>query len=170
MPETLALRKQVHEFYASSPTALTLHAARSLNVPEAEVVRHLPGDRSVELNAARFEELLRSFEPVGDVHVIVTNAAATLETLGRFGGLSGGGGYFNVQSPTLDMHIRREQIGSIFAVQKPSHMDGGTTLSVQFFDREGRSAFKVFFAFGGSAPATERVEAFDRVIREFRAA
>ena len=67
---------------------------------------------------------------------------------------------FNVQSNSLDMHIRWPQLGAAFAVEKRSHMnDDVTTLSVQFFDRAGQAAFKVFLNFGGK-PSEERRQQF----------
>jgi putative hemin transport protein len=83
----------------------------------------------MSVDAGRFEELVRAFEPLGNVHVIVTNAACTLESFGTFGNFSTFGEYFNVQSKTIDMHVRPAQIGAIFAVEKPGHMDGVNTLS-----------------------------------------
>jgi putative heme iron utilization protein len=82
------------------PTRMTLQLARDLAVPEAEVVRALPDGRSVELDLGRWEELLRSFEALGQVHVIVSNGAATLEAVGRFGGFRTWGEFFNVQTLT----------------------------------------------------------------------
>ena len=99
-------RERIRDAFARNPRQMTLHLARSLGVPEVEVIRALPNELSVELQAARSEELIRSFEPLGKVHVIVTNGAVTLESFGQFGNFSDFGGYFNVQTSTLDMHIR----------------------------------------------------------------
>jgi putative heme utilization carrier protein HutX len=158
----------IRDYCAKHPGKLTLHVARELGVAEAEVVRHLPDDRSIELDTGRFTEIVEQFEPVGDVHVIVTNGAATLESVGTFGGFSASGGYFNVRTESLDMHIRADRIGAAFAVRKPSHMDGAQTLSVQFFDADGASAFKVFFVFGGSTPPPDRVKAWESLVNNFR--
>jgi hypothetical protein len=87
------------------------------------------------------------------VHVIVSNAATTVEAFGQFGGFSTMGPFFNVQTKTLDMHIRPEQIAAVFAVEKPGHLDGVTTLSIQFYDLAGSSAFKVFLTFGQQVPS-----------------
>ena len=81
-------------------------AGRKLGVPEAEVIRQMPDGRAVELDAGRWEELLRSFEDLGKVHVIVSNGCVTTEAVGQFGGFSTWGEFFNVQSKSLDMHIR----------------------------------------------------------------
>jgi putative heme iron utilization protein len=143
---------------------MTVQLARELGVPEVDVIRALPDGMASELDASRWEELVRAFESLGDVHVIVTNGAVTLEAFGRFGNFSsfgeGESRYFNVQTRSLDMHIRPTTIGSVFAVEKPGHMDGVNTLSFQFYHRDGAAAFKVFLTFGGSAPPPQRVEQF----------
>jgi len=56
-----------------------------------------------------------------------------------------------------------------FAVEKPSHVNGVSTLSVQFYDRAGAGAFKVFLNFG-AAVTPERVEQFARLREQFRKA
>jgi putative heme iron utilization protein len=73
----------------------------------------------------------------------------------------------NVQTKSLDMHIRWREIGAVFAVEKPGHLDGKKTLSFQFFDRSGHSAFKVFLRFGGTIPQ-EKAEKFAQIRQGFR--
>jgi putative hemin transport protein len=167
-PTQTNLARQVREVLQREPGAMTLLLARELGVPEADVVRALPDGRAVELDAGRWEEIIRSFEALGQVHVIVSNGAATIEAVGQFGGFSTWGDFFNVQTKTLDMHIRWPQLGSVFAVEKRSHMnDEVTTLSVQFFDRDGAAAFKVFLNFGGR-PTAERQKEFAELRAQFR--
>ncbi len=160
-------RARIDAALAESPSQMTLQLARHLGVPEAEVIRAMPGGRSVELDVRRWEELFHAFEGVGKVHVIVSNASVTCETVGEFGGFSTWGEFFNVQSASLDMHVRWEKLGSAFAVEKPSHVDGGRTLSVQFFDTEGGSALKVFVNFAGK-PTAQRVAQFEELRERFR--
>ena len=85
---------------------MTLQLARDLGVPEVEVVRAFPTDRVMELDIARWEELLRSLEALGSLRVLVSNGAATIEVDGQFGGFSRAGEFFNVQTESLDLHIR----------------------------------------------------------------
>jgi putative heme utilization carrier protein HutX len=157
----------VGEALRESPNQMTSQLARDLGLPEAEVVRHLPDGRAVELDAGRWEELIRALEEFGKVHVIVSNGGATLEAVGQFGNFSTWGEFFNVQTKSLDMHVRWPQLASIFAVEKPSHMDGRTTLSVQFYDQKGDAAFKVFIVFAGT-PTPERVAQFHGLRERFR--
>src|SRR5213080_2214889 len=86
-----------------NPRKMTLQLARDLGVPEVEVIRAFPADRVMELDVARWQELLRSFEAFGPVRVLVSNGATTVEVDGQFGGFSTAGEFFNVQTGSLDM-------------------------------------------------------------------
>jgi putative heme iron utilization protein len=149
------------------PRKMTLQLARDLGVPEVEVIRAFPPQRVTELDIGRWEELLHSFEALGSVRVIVSNGCATAELEGQFGGFTKTGPFFNVQTPSLDMHIRWEELGAAFAVEKPSHMNGVSTLSIQFYDRAGAAAFKVFLNFG-EAVSPLRAEQFAQLREQFR--
>jgi putative hemin transport protein len=88
--------------------------------------------------------------------------------VGAFGGFSTWGEFFNVQSGSLDLHVRWQRLASVFAVEKPGHLDDAdaaaakkrATLSVQFYDRDGDAALKVFLHFSGACPP-ERRAAFE---------
>jgi len=150
-----------------NPGAMTMQLARDLGVAEAEIIRALPDNRATELDLGRWEELLRRLESFGTVHAIVSNGAVTLEAVGQFGGFSTWGEFFNVQTDSLDMHIRHGNLGAAFAVEKPSHMSAVNTLSIQFYDRSGAAALKVFLNFGGKASA-DTVTRFAALRDEFR--
>ena len=150
-----------------NPRKMTLQMARELGVPEVEIIRAFPPNRVMELNIARWRELLQSLEAFGSVRVLVSNGATTIEADGQFGGFSTAGEFFNVQTDTLDMHIRWQQLGAVFAVEKPSHVDGAATRSFQFFDRTGAAAFKVFLNFGGPINS-ERETMFDELRKKFK--
>ena len=150
-----------------NPRKMTLQLARDLGVPEVEVIRAFPIDRVMELDIAHWEGLLRRFEAFGPVRVLVSNGASTIEVDGQFGGFSMAGEFFNVQTDSLDMHIRWEQLGAAFAVEKPGHMDGMATRSFQFFDQAGAAAFKVFLNFGGPI-APEREALFIELRGKFK--
>ncbi len=157
-PHALDLAERVRAAFDDNPGTMTLQLARDLRVPEVEILRAMPAGRAVELDLTNWEEVLRGLETLNEVHVIVTNGAATLESVGRFGGFSVWGEFFNVQTKTLDMHIRHPNLGTAFAVEKPSHMNGVNTLSLQFFDRAGESAFKVFLTFGERVSAERQAQ------------
>jgi len=160
MSETTEERAaRVREAVAKNPRRMTLQLARDLDVPEVEVIRAMPDGRAVELDPRRWEELLHALESFGMVRVLVSNGATTIEVDGQFGGFSTAGEFFNVQTDTLDLHIRGRELAAAFAVEKPGHMDGQATRSFQFFDRTGAAALKVFLNFGGPI-APEREAAF----------
>jgi putative heme iron utilization protein len=151
----------------ANPRKMTLQLASELGVPEVEVIRSFPSERAVELDIARWEELIESFEELGSVRVIVSSGCATVEVQGQFGGFSRTGPFFNVQNPSLDMHIRWQELGAAFAVEKPGHMDGLSTLSFQFYDKAGAAGFKVFLNFGTPVSA-DKAEHFAKLRERFR--
>jgi putative heme iron utilization protein len=165
--EAVIDHQQLRAAFNADRKQMTLMVARKMRVPEVEVIRSLEGDIAYELDSSRWEEIIRSFEDFGNVHVIVSNGATTLEAFGQFGKFSNTEGFFNVQSKSLDMHIRSWELASVFAFRKPSHTDGREALSFQFYDRRGESAFKVFLTFGGHDPAPELVEKYETLIKKF---
>ncbi len=167
-PITAEQVESIRAALRAAPSQMTLQLARQLGVPEVEVIRAMPDDRAVELDSARWEEVLRALEAFGKVHVIVSNGAVTCEVTGQFGGFSTWGEFFNVQTKTLDLHVRWPQLATVFAVEKPGHMDGVNTLSVQFYDRQGAAAFKVFLSFGGQKPSPETQTRFEELRQQFR--
>jgi len=162
-----ALLDTIRAAVAKNPRKMTLQLARELGVPEVEIVRALPDGRSVELDVRRWEDLLRNLGTFGGVRILLSNGAATIEVDGQFGGFSTTGEFFNVQTETLDMHIRWEQLAAVFAVEKPGHMDGTATRSFQFFDQVGAAAFKVFLNFGGPI-SSQRETLFIELRNQFR--
>jgi putative hemin transport protein len=150
-----------------NPRKMTLQLARDLGVPEVEVIRAFPVERATELDVARWEELLRGLEALGSVLVLVSNGATTIEVSGQFGGFSTAGEFFNVQSDTLDMHIRWRELAALFAVEKPGHLDGTATRSFQFFDQTGAAALKIFLNFG-SPIAPDREALFVELRKKFK--
>jgi putative heme iron utilization protein len=141
---TGSLTARIEEILAKEPWQMTPVIARSLNVSEAEVLRHYPGEVVWELDGGRAGELIQQMDKLGRVHVICSNGDCVLESYGYFGGFSVTGGFLNVQTETLDMHIHYLRIKSAFAFIKPSHTDGQATYSFQFFNQDGRSVFKAF--------------------------
>lgn len=160
-------RRLILEAIEKNPRQMMLKLAADLGVPEAEILRAFPDNRAIELDLARWEEIINAFGPLGTIHVIVSNGAVTLEAVGEFGAFSKAGEFFNVQTRTLDMHIRWQQLGGIFAVEKPGHLDGQNTYSIQFYDKNGAASFKVFFNFGGKATPA-RQQAFTEIRDQFR--
>ena len=157
----------IREAYNTDRSQMTLMLAHQLQVPEADIIRALEGDTARELDFFRWEEIIHAFEPLGDVTVIVSNGSTTIESFGQFGGFNNAQGFLNIRNKSLDMHIRGWELASVFAFRKPSHLDKHESLSFQFFERRGASAFKVFLNFGGKDPAPELVEKYNELIEKF---
>jgi putative heme utilization carrier protein HutX len=165
--KTNEMKDRIRAAIQKNPQKMTLQLARDLGVPEVEIIRAFPTDRVMELDISHLEGLLRRFEALGSVRVLVSNSATTIEVDGTFGGFSMAGEFFNVQTDSLDMHIRWEQLAAVFAVEKPGHMDGMATRSFQFFDKTGAAAFKIFLNFGGPI-APEREAMFIELRSKFK--
>jgi putative hemin transport protein len=106
---------------------MTQQLARECGVPELEVIRAFPDDRATELAITGWEDIIRRIEALGAVRVLVSNEAATIEVVGQVGGFSTTGEFFNVQSGSLDLHIRWAELAAGFAFEKPGHRDGLAT-------------------------------------------
>lgn len=157
----------IRDAYNANRSQMTLMLAHKLCVPEADIIRAIEGDTAHELDFTRWEEIIRAFEPLSNVHVIVSNGATTIEVYGQFGKFTNTDGFLNVRTKSLDMHIRSWELASVFAFRKPSHLDGHESLSFQFFDKRGSAAFKVFLNFGGNDPTPELVEKYNSLIERF---
>jgi putative hemin transport protein len=160
--------QKISAFLRENPQTMTIMVAHQFGVPELEIVRLLPDGRARELDPARAVQLIEAFAALGPLYVIVSSGTVILEAHGVFGGFSKTGPFFNVQTDTLDMHIRHKDLSAIFAVQKPSHMTALGTLSFQFFNPSGNSAMKVFLNFGAADPTPEQAAHFDRLVQEFK--
>ena len=160
----------IREAYNEDRSQMTLMLALQLQIPEVDILRSLEGDVAFELDFSRWEEIIRAFEALGDVTVIVSNGSATIESFGQFGGFNNAHSFLNVRSKSLDMHIRGWELASAFAFRKPSHLDKHESLSFQFFDKRGSSAFKVFLNFGGKDPAPEMIQTYNELIEQFKKA
>lgn len=157
----------IRDAYQSDRAQMTLMLAHKLRVSEVEIMQALEGDTALELDFSRWEEIIHAFEALGNVHVIVSNGAATIEVFGSFGKITNADGFLNIRTKSLDMHIRSWELAAVFAFRKPSHLDGYESLSFQFFDRKGNAAFKVFLNFGGHAPSLELTEKYHALIERF---
>jgi putative heme iron utilization protein len=157
----------IREAYNEDRSQMTLMLAYKLRVQEVDILRALEGDTVRELDGSRWEEIIRAFEPLGDVTVILSNGAATIEAFGQFGKFTNKDGFLNVRTDTLDMHIRGWELASVFAFRKPSHLDKHESLSFQFFDKRGSAAFKVFLNFGGNDPTPELKQTYSELIERF---
>ena len=55
----MATQEEIRAFILENPNQMTMLLAKKFNVPEAEIIRAFPENRAVELDPARWEELIR---------------------------------------------------------------------------------------------------------------
>lgn len=168
-PDT-ALRATIREYFERDRARMTMMAARKFAIPEQTVVEALVGLWPVtRLRDGSFRALVEALPALGIMRVFVRSKAAVIESVGTFGGFSEAGPFFNVQTDTLDMHILRDEIGAVFAVEKWGHDTTITTYSFQFFDRGGDAAFKAFLWDDFPNVPAARIEAFHALVGQFSA-
>lgn len=148
IPLSPDVTERIETHLKAHPDAMLLELARTHQVPELAIVERIGAPRAVRLDATRWEELLRALPALGSVRVLVSSTGATMESRGTFGGFSLTGDYFNVQTSSLDLHLRWRAIGSVYALEKPSHQTRRPTASIQLFDHDGVATLKVFLLFG----------------------
>ncbi len=161
--------QEIKRLVKEQPMALTIMIARKAGVTERDVFEALEGETAWALDPHRFEEVMNVLTAWGKVMVIVKNPYAVMESFGQLGGYTKEGGYFNVKTEDIDMHIKPEGIVSMYLVNKPAHTDGMPTHSVQFFDQEGHAVFKVFLTTtaGNRRPSVEAQAAYEKLKNEF---
>ena len=161
-PAAQDVQGAIRDWFARDPSRMTMMAARKFAVPERVVVEALVGAWPIDrLREGAFADLMEALPGLGLMRVFVRSRAAIIESVGHFGGYSEHGPFFNVQTETLDMHILRDEIASIYAVRKKGHDSNYATHSFQLFDRAGDAAFKAFLWEDYPNVPPARVEAFE---------
>lgn len=140
--------EEIREWFRKDPSRMTMVAARHFEVAEGEVIKALVGEWPLtELRPDSFREVMDGLKEMGLVRIFVRSKAVVMECDGDLGqaSYSNTGPFFNVDGGGLDIHIMPGEIASIYALEKKSHMNPDDhTYSLQFFDKEGNAAFKVF--------------------------
>ena len=165
--------EEIREWFTKDPSRMTMVASRHFQVPEAEVIGALVGQWPIsQLREDSFREIMDALKAVGLVRIFVRSKAAVMECDGNLGeaSYSNSGPFFNVDGGGLDMHIMPAEIASVFAVEKKSHMNPEDhTYSIQFFDKNGDSAFKVFLWQDFPKAPEYAVNAFRQIVSQFSA-
>lgn len=140
--------EEIRDWFRKDPSRMTMVAARHFGVNEQDVIEALKTEWPItELRAENFEAVMEGLQQVGLVRIFVRSAAVVMECDGNLGeaSYSKTGPFFNIDGGGIDMHIMYKDITSIYALEKQSHMNPEDhTYSLQFFDKHGNSAFKIF--------------------------
>ncbi len=141
---TEELREKIARKLEANPGLKTGMLADTLGVPEAEVLRAMPGGYANELKVKDIEAFITGLEKLGLVYFVTRNPACVAEIKGRFGGFSKSGPFFNVMGDGIHLHLRTDRIASIFHVSPPVREGKPAWPSLQFFQQDGAVAFKFF--------------------------
>ena len=166
-----ALRRQHEDRRAERPREHARDAARALGTTEAELVdatpRRAPGARGpgvTPLDPSRLREVFPAFATLGVVKTMTRNEHAVLERWGAFESVEAGPGPLGqVVGTDIDLRLFFDHLASGFAVVEPGRSEGTWRRSVQLFDRQGDSAFKVYLE------EQSRVDAFEAIARTLAA-
>ena len=63
----LERQQTIRDAFNRDRSQMTLMLAHKLRIPEVEIIRALEGDTAHELDFSRWEEIIRAFEPLGNV-------------------------------------------------------------------------------------------------------
>lgn len=136
--------EKIKEYLSQNKNMPTVFAAKALNVSESDILRNIEEDGIAEVSGGQFDAIMKEAANWGTVTFIVTNDSAIIEIKAAVPAGQYGRGFFNLHSDDspLGGHISHESIGSIFFVSRP--FMGQESHSIQFFDLEGKCAFKIY--------------------------
>lgn len=139
-PAKLAL---LHARLAEKPDGVVETLAREVGVPTQVALEALPAEARIFIGADRFVDVWDEVRRWGEVLFIVHSADIVLECVGRLPAGSFAQGFFNIHGDSpIGGHIRASNCAAIYLVDRLFH--GRRSCSIQFFNREGESMFKIF--------------------------
>lgn len=148
---------------AANPDGILEDIARTYCVSTLDVVRALPPEHRVIVMGDRLETILEAVSGWGPILFIVHTDDLVLECEGRVPPGSFGRGYFNIHGDSpIGGHIRASRCQEIAFVSRP--FMGRPSRSIQFFNYDGGSMFKIFVRRDGDRNLdAEQVAKFDRL-------
>lgn len=128
---------------AENPDCILETLADRYRVPVQTVVESLPGEMRVRVPGGAFPDVMADVAKWGSVTVIVHTRDLILECQAALPPGKMGHGFYNLQGAgPLSGHLRADHCESIYFVRRP--FMGKDTLSIQFFNGEGHTMFKVY--------------------------
>lgn len=131
------LYRSWEQFRSEYPKVRIRDAAKQLGVTEAQLVAVRCGETSTRLDN-RFEAIFKQLEGFGELLAITRNDAVVHETRGVYDSMRKHGNVGMYFKPGMDTRFFFDEWDSVFAVNENER------LSIQFFDRYGQSAHKVY--------------------------
>ncbi|NQD69920.1 hemin-degrading factor [Sphingobacterium shayense] len=131
----LSLREKYQNFKTENPKVRIRDAAKSLGVSEAELVAT---GENTKMLAPEFREILKKLPSLGPIMSLTRNDYAVHERKGKFTKPGFHGQVGLVVNPDIDLRLFLKDWGFAFAV------DENQRKSIQFFDKYGVAALKVY--------------------------
>lgn len=157
----------LRERLVRTPGVILESLAEEHGISLRRVVACLPGEMRVEVPGGCFQDVMGDVAGWGSVTFIVHTADGVFEFQGAVPSGSEGRGYFNLQQASgIGGHIRADRCAAIVFLRRP--FMGKATASIQFFNHEGGSMFKIFVGRGVDGElCPEQLERFDALGQRF---
>jgi heme iron utilization protein len=128
---------------AAKPDGVLEAIARQEKVPLRAVLAELPAGEATFIEGGRFEEIWSELTGWGEVLFLIHTKDIVAEVEGSLPAGTQGQGYFNIHGDSpIGGHIKADNCKEIFLIDRAFH--GRRSCSVQFFNGEGESMFKIF--------------------------
>lgn len=128
---------------AAKPDGVLEAIARQENVPLRAVLSELPPGEAIFIDGTRFDDIWSELSSWGEVLFLIHTKDIVAEIEGSLPAGTHSHGYFNIHGDSpIGGHIKAENCKEIFLIDRAFH--GRRSCSVQFFNGEGESMFKVF--------------------------
>ncbi|MGR9173542.1 heme utilization cystosolic carrier protein HutX [Rhizobiales bacterium] len=154
----------IRQAIAAKPDGILEALATEYHVPVQTVVECLPADGLTRIDGQHFVAVLTDIAQWGDITFICHSKDAIVEFCGPLPEGKIGHGMYNLQGGRsgLSGHLRPENCKAIFLVRRP--FMGMKTLSVQFFNADGETIFKIYVGRDEKrALKSDQVERFERL-------
>ena len=136
--------ERIRQALVEKPGGVLESLASEFDVPVQTVIECHPAGGISRTGGEHFVEILADIAEWGDVTFICHTKDAVVEVVGPMPIGKVGHGMYNLQGGAsgLSGHLRHENCKTIFFVRRP--FMGVETMSVQFFNAEGETIFKIY--------------------------
>jgi putative heme utilization carrier protein HutX len=133
---------RVRQMLAEKPDSVVELVAREVGVPSRVVLEETPADQRTAIAAEHFEAVWQELATWGAVLFLLHTPDIVLECEGSLPVGSFGHGYYNIHGDSpIGGHIKASNCQAIYLVDRSGSR---RSCSVQFFNGQGETMFKVF--------------------------
>jgi len=157
-----ALSERLRSYLTSHPEAQIAGVAKEFHVTEGKVLAAVEGELSTRLKEFELFELAEEMASWGRVRLVVRNGVAVSEMLGSLEGVRLSQGWLTVENDHFHLHLKADEIKEVYLLSKKGHRRERASYSVQFLDRSGAAALKVFLL--ETAEGSPQVAGFKKLV------